>query len=73
MGEMRNQQLLRLVDDPAARILGMLGQMPVETAVVYLEMICDRAGQLGLLSDADHERVAALLGQIGHHNVDRAA
>jgi hypothetical protein len=67
------RQLLRLVDDPVARIVWMLRSMPLESAVACLEQAARRADQLGLLSPEDRGRIVRLLSRVPAARLDEAA
>jgi len=73
MGEHNPRSTLRLVDDPAQRIMHMLRALPLESTVRYLELISALADRLGLLDDADRERIAELMRQTAVRHIDRAA
>ena len=73
MGNKSQQPLLRLVDDPVVRTMQMLRQLPLEMAVGYLEKISNRADRLGLLSDADRQRIGQLIHSIPLPRIDKAA
>lgn len=68
-----SRKFLRLVDDPVARILWMLRSMPLENAVACLELVAATGDRLGLLSDPDKARIAALLAQIPVARLEKAA
>jgi hypothetical protein len=73
MGDKNQRPFLRLVDDPVVRVMQMLRQLPLEAAVGYLEMIAELAGRMGLLDEADRERIAELVRQAAARHIDRAA
>jgi hypothetical protein len=73
MQEKTGRSLLRLVDDPMVRAMQMLRQLPLESMTFYLEMISERADELGLLSDDDRARIAELVRQVSTRHIDRAA
>lgn len=73
MGDKNQQPFLRLVDDPVVRAMQMLRQLPIESAAAYLETISGQADRLGLLSEADRERIAELVRQVAARHIDRAA
>ena len=69
----KNRRYLRLVDDPVARILWMLRNMPLESTLFYLDLITGQAARLSLLSVEDRNRIAALLLRIPISRLDKAA
>jgi len=73
MGDDDPRTLLRLVDDPALRVMQMLRALPLESTVRYLEMISALADRLGLLDEADRARIAELIRQAAVRRIDRAA
>ena len=73
MGEKEGQPRLRLVDDPVMGVIQMLRRLPLETAVATLETAAARAERLGLLTDADRERIDELVSRIALPRIDRAA
>jgi hypothetical protein len=73
MGDKDQRFFLRLVDDPVVRTMQMLGQLPLESTVRYLELVSAVADRLGLLGEADRERIAELIRRAAVRHIDRAA